>query len=223
MKRTVIKLLAFTLSELLVTLSIVGVVSALTVPTMINKYQAQANVTQLRKVYFDLSQAIDLLLTDEGKNSISATSLKDDPGIFLKKYLRINQDCGSNLTPCFANSYKNINSGSSVNLVCNGKGKTVLTTAGYAVCIYNLNNVPDVLVDINGPEKPNIAGRDLFTFSIYSDGSLDENMSPLDKINMSADDMKQRRNDMAAKCLSTDYNAIGCFSKILNANWKMDY
>lgn len=221
MKRTVIKLLAFTLSELLVTLSIIGVVSALTVPTLMNKYQAQANVTQLRKVYFDLSQATDLLLTEEGKNSISATSLVDDPGKFLKKYLRINQDCGSTLTPCFAASYKNIASGSAVRIVCDDHA--VLTTAGYAVCIYNLNSVPDVLVDINGPEKPNIAGRDLFTFSIYHDGSLDEDMSPSAKINMSAANMKKRRNDMAAKCLSTDYNAIGCFSKILNANWKMDY
>lgn len=219
MKRTLIKLFAFTLSELLVTLSIIGVVSALTVPTLINKYQAQANVTQLRKAYFDLSQATDLLLTDEGKISISTTSLPDNPGKFLKKYLRINQDCGTDLTPCFADAYKNTNGGA-VDVSCGGE--SVLTVAGYAVCVgYATPN--EVLVDINGPEKPNIAGRDLFSFSIYYDGSLDESMSPTGKIQLSAAQIKSARDNKAANCLDSNYNAVGCFSKILNANWKMDY
>lgn len=219
MKRTVIKLLAFTLSELLVTLSIIGVVSALTVPTLMNKYQAQANVTQLRKVYFDLSQAADLLLTDESKNSISATSLPNDPGKFLKTYLRINQDCGADLTPCFAAAYKNTNGGA-VTLSCTGN--SVLTVAGYAVCVENATP-NEVLVDINGPEKPNIAGRDLFSFTIYYDGSIDESMSPTGKIQLSAAQIKSSRDSKAAGCLNSNYNAVGCFSKILNANWKMDY
>lgn len=221
MKRTLIKLFAFTLSELLVTLSIIGVVSALTVPTLINKYQAQANVAQLRKAYFDIGQAVDLMLTDEAKTTISATTLAATPGKFLKKYLRINQDCGTNMTPCFAASYKNIDGGKAVTLECED-GYTISTTAGFSTCICGTNPA-SVLIDINGPDKPNIAGRDLFSFSIYDDGSIDEALSPADKTDKSSEDITKIRNDKAAECTGGEKNAVGCFTKILNANWKMDY
>ena len=39
------KRFGFTLSEVLVTLGIIGVVSAMTVPTLMNNYQRQAYVT----------------------------------------------------------------------------------------------------------------------------------------------------------------------------------
>ena len=48
---------AFTLAEVLVTLGIIGVVSAMTVPTLMQNYQRQSYVTQLHKVYNELTQA----------------------------------------------------------------------------------------------------------------------------------------------------------------------
>ena len=45
------KFKAFTLAEVLVTLGIIGVVSAMTVPTLMQNYQRQSYVTQLHKVY----------------------------------------------------------------------------------------------------------------------------------------------------------------------------
>ena len=47
----------FTLAEVLVTLGIIGVVSAMTVPTLMQNYQRQSYVTQLHKVYNEFSQA----------------------------------------------------------------------------------------------------------------------------------------------------------------------
>ena len=41
--------LGFTLAEVLVTLGIIGVVSAMTVPTLMQNYQRQSYVTQLHK------------------------------------------------------------------------------------------------------------------------------------------------------------------------------
>ena len=49
---------AFTLAEVLVTLGIIGVVSAMTVPTLMQNYQRKSYVTQLHKVYNELSQAL---------------------------------------------------------------------------------------------------------------------------------------------------------------------
>lgn len=47
---------AFTLAEVLVTLGIVGVIAAMTLPSLINKYQEKATVTKLKKFYNILSQ-----------------------------------------------------------------------------------------------------------------------------------------------------------------------
>ena len=60
---------AFTLAEVLVTLGIIGVVSAMTVPTLMQNYQRQSYVTQLHKVYNELSQALLRYQTD--KNAIN--------------------------------------------------------------------------------------------------------------------------------------------------------
>ncbi len=48
---------AFTLAEVLITLGIIGVVAAMTLPTLIAKYQEKVTVTKLKKVYSILSQA----------------------------------------------------------------------------------------------------------------------------------------------------------------------
>ena len=42
---------AFTLAEVLVTLGIIGVVAAMTLPALVQNYKEKATVTQLKKVY----------------------------------------------------------------------------------------------------------------------------------------------------------------------------
>ena len=54
----------FTLAEVLVTLGIIGVVSAMTIPSLVKNYQRQVYVTQLRKVYNEVGQAVQTFMTD---------------------------------------------------------------------------------------------------------------------------------------------------------------
>lgn len=49
---------AFTLAEVLITLGIIGVVAAMTMPTLIQKQQDVATVSRLEKAYSILSQAV---------------------------------------------------------------------------------------------------------------------------------------------------------------------
>lgn len=53
---------AFTLAEVLITLGIIGVVAALTLPTLIKKYEAKALETQFEKAYSVLSQSNRMML-----------------------------------------------------------------------------------------------------------------------------------------------------------------
>lgn len=50
----------FTLAEVLITLGIIGVVAAMTLPTVINKYKKQVAVNKLKKFYSVMTQAIKL-------------------------------------------------------------------------------------------------------------------------------------------------------------------
>ena len=50
----------FTLAEILITLGIIGVVAAMTIPTLITNYQKKASVTKLQKAISILNQAYKL-------------------------------------------------------------------------------------------------------------------------------------------------------------------
>ena len=66
---------AFTLAEVLVTLGIIGVVSAMTVPTLMQNYQRQSYVTQLHKVYNEMSQVFQQMMTDRNALNLKETGL----------------------------------------------------------------------------------------------------------------------------------------------------
>ena len=71
----------FTLAEVLVTLGIIGVVSAMTVPSLMQNYQRQSYVTQLHKFYNILSQGLVQVMAD--KNAVNASSYKKISGQFI--------------------------------------------------------------------------------------------------------------------------------------------
>src|SRR5574344_1226697 len=62
-----LKKCAFTLAEVLITLGIIGVVAALTIPTLINSYQEKATITALKKFYSVASQACLLAKVENGE------------------------------------------------------------------------------------------------------------------------------------------------------------
>lgn len=57
---------AFTLAEILITLGIVGIVAAMTLPSLIQDYQISANINRLKNTYSILSQAVKASEADNG-------------------------------------------------------------------------------------------------------------------------------------------------------------
>ena len=57
---------AFTLAEVLITLGIIGVVAAITMPMVIQNYKKQVTVTKLKKVYSILGQVAQKSIADNG-------------------------------------------------------------------------------------------------------------------------------------------------------------
>ena len=60
---------AFTLAEVLITLTIIGVIAALTIPNLMKKWQDQADVQKVKQAYSILSNAMKMAIADNGNLS----------------------------------------------------------------------------------------------------------------------------------------------------------
>lgn len=69
---------AFTLAEVLITLGIIGVVAAMTLPTLIQNHQKQTYVTGIQKGISTISNAFSKMQADENASTIATTSLFSD-------------------------------------------------------------------------------------------------------------------------------------------------
>lgn len=180
------KHLGFTLAEVLITLGIIGVVAAMTLPTLINSYRAAEARTRLLKAYSMISQAGQKMIADgeipPAKDSYGQHQFKP---IFMK-YFKVLKDCGLGYNDveeaCIPSNtrdttriqpYKIFSNKRSLNTGYIDDGQFI-STDGMLFLIEN-SNAEDlfVSVDINGQNKnPNIWGQDLFTFEFTSSGKL---------------------------------------------------
>ena len=153
--------LGFTLAEVLVTLGIIGVVSAMTVPTLMQNYQRKSYVTQLHKVYNEVGQATQRYVTDNGYVSLKESRItenKTELNKFVKTYFKIVKDCGGSYSGCFADSYKHIDDNDETVFNTHECWSTVILASGAAVCFDT------------GAFESNAADKD-----INNDGVIDEN------------------------------------------------
>lgn len=67
----VLKHRGFTLAEVLITLAIVGVVAAMTLPILVGKYQKMVAVNKLKRTYNVLANSINSMLVEETGGSMS--------------------------------------------------------------------------------------------------------------------------------------------------------
>ena len=80
---------AFTLAEVLITLGIIGVVAAMTMPAIISSYQKKQTVSQLKKAYSLLSNGMGVLMR-LGHGSAGAAS-------YIKFYVDVNGESGKTI------------------------------------------------------------------------------------------------------------------------------
>ncbi len=178
---------AFTLSEVLITLGIIGVVVAITMPVLINRYQERVTVTKVKKFYSMINQAFLLSVKDngyanewnvgDGRNATTANQFAS----YIKPYLKIVRDCGTS-SGCLAykESPKMLNNTSTFyNYDTNSNYyKMVLADGSYIFlrgaidkyCQTNdvgiSNTCGFVAFDINGGKEPNTVGKDIFVVYI---------------------------------------------------------
>lgn len=169
----------FTLAEVLITLGIIGVVSAMTIPALINNVRAVKLRSQFNKAYSEVQQAFKLMADNE---SVAPSDYYRTASFYKHfiKYFKSGFDCGTNGTnmnsnlPCYSRNlppYKTLHGGST-----NGQsfddGQIGLMD-GSLLLMENISNRLWISIDINGYNNPpNQWGIDLFTFEVTDDGLI---------------------------------------------------
>ena len=165
-KYHLLKHTAFTLAEVLITLGIIGVVAALTLPSVIANYQTQQRITQLKKVYNTLSQAYEMGVAENGGNrdidawaNVILYYSKTDYIATLMQYTKPIRVCHVSDRNCVNKDYvaEDLGFDTSVDSIYILQDGMIIGRAG--------DNTPDygiIQVDINGTKSPNKRGEDIF-------------------------------------------------------------
>ena len=144
------KKLGFTLGEALITIGIIGVISALTIPALMKSTNDAETVAKVKKAYNTLVNAYDQAAY-ENDNLPPAHWTGN---AFEQMQSRVKHVRTSN---CFATGYDQ-----TVTI----PAYTFITGDGIA---FGGDGTGTIYVDINGPKKPNKSNVDLFTFEFDTD------------------------------------------------------
>ncbi len=163
------KKVAFTLAEVLITLGIIGVVAAMTIPTLQAKIQEKRYTTQYKKIFSELNQAMLLLQEDESLPSTLCRA--NDSECFRDKIaskLKVSHVCdGTVPNKCQETSeFLDKKSNGSSMFDPNSELPSLVTLSGYTVK-FKLEDCSTgvcgkVFVDTNGLSLPNVVGKDEF-------------------------------------------------------------
>ena len=172
---------AFTLAEVLITLGIIGIVAALTLPTLIANYQEKVWIKQFKTSYSILSQAYVQayndygLLEDWGLNAATDKENNYKAAKILTSYIKPAQDYGQVGKRIHKNRYIDLD-GRGVGGMSNGldgrdsnayifalaNGAVININGTGHIGDYSKNILVAVGLDINGYKGPNQLGKDFF-------------------------------------------------------------
>ncbi len=177
----------FTLSETLITLAVLGIIIAATIPNLINTTNEHNYVNGLKKAYLILKTATSQIMTD---NSGTMLKIAGNSSELLDKYCtRLNcvKKCSIGTSGCFfspnVNNLQGNYLGWDIMIVPTAilsNGMLIAMSLANPNCTGGVDNsyvdngvniaCGSFWVDVNGFNPPNRFGRDVFIFRITSKG-----------------------------------------------------
>ena len=228
--------LAFTLAEVLSTLAIIGVVAALTIPSVVTNYRNQEIVSRLKKTYSAISNTTNLAIADHGPinswhippdTENNGQHAKDFVDRYMLPYLRISKDCGNvapandpssdctyEFTTLSNETYGGYTDSSTTKFYMADGTFVSVRLVSSTFGTDELSQYASIYIDVNGKQKPNTFGRDIFTFGY----SILAKNKPVGKL------LPFRPNDtnaqLSARCA---IGAVGdsCSHIIIKNGWKI--
>lgn len=176
----------FTLAEVLVTMGIIGVVAAITMPTLTGSSNSKQLQAQFNTAHSLLSQAVYTVAGQKGPglNALYATFTekneekgeeggyknKDEITNLLYKQLKTDGRCSYNVSEI--QNYNGTKSGNAVYIDRGTKAPDIRLANGMCVNVTICANNINISIDTNGTKKPNKLGHDIFFFDIDSSDQL---------------------------------------------------
>jgi prepilin-type N-terminal cleavage/methylation domain-containing protein len=181
----------FSLTEVLIALGIIGLVSVMTIPTLLNKYKEKRTSTHLKKIYSQLSQAYYETIGD-GYNpcSINSWNKTCSDELIWTRQTEINQEFmlqfvskfkvartatgyfsnGKFWTPTYYIKYKTLSNKGTLGIYNMSTYAFQLLT-GELIMFGGSHGGPFISVDLDGfGQGKDTVGEDLFFFKVYDTG-----------------------------------------------------
>ncbi len=183
------KLFGFTLAEVLITLGIIGVVAALTIPTLMQKTKRHEYVAGVKKFYANLTNAIKLAEVEHGTmdkwENVNITydgeyGLSGEHPAFIKYIMdnmKVTKSCGKGdiySSGCFPTTYSCEEINSCPNLdtsTCkmwpfgDKDGYSFILADGSSMALADNYWSIMIVFDVNGAKGPNKVSEDVFEIS----------------------------------------------------------
>jgi type II secretory pathway pseudopilin PulG len=167
------------LAEVLITLGIIGVVAAMTLPVIQTKMDERANMTSLKKFYTEFLNATNLLVFEEDipeywglRDNDSESS--DIVMNLYKSRLSMIKTCSQSDSSCFpfpiygSDGTEKITAEKYTSWAMRG----FILNNGTTVCFDVNNGWFSVFFDVNGFKPPNKLGTDVFVWAVNSKGKI---------------------------------------------------
>ena len=168
----------FTLAEVLVTMGIIGVVAAITMPTLTGSSNSKQLQAQFNTAHSLLSQAVYTVAGQKGPGlkvlyGTFANNTYANAGEItnlIYRQLKTDGRCSYNVSEI--QNYNGTKSGDAVYIDRGTKAPNTRLANGMCVNVTVCANEINITIDTNGTKKPNKLGHDIFFFDIDSSDQL---------------------------------------------------
>lgn len=213
----------FTLSELITALGIIGILAAMSVPALFENIHKRTAVAQLKSMIGNVQNLANVQIATKVAKELDLTDFSNPSTLFNDKYFIHTKKCSSStaLTECWeipsgTTKYKAINGTAFSPVAMESvvlKSGAILGYRLYTGTISNTNEkiYGQFLFDVNGVDKPNIVGRDLFAFYITRSGRIYGSTA--------GQDFDAKNSCKNGGIYSPNY----CTNAIIHDNWQMNY
>ncbi|MBR6126801.1 type II secretion system protein [bacterium] len=225
------KQLAFTLVEVLIALGVIGVISAMTLPTVIKNYQKKVTVERLKSTYSMLYQAVRMSEVDNGTLDIweipEGSSDYETGKIFAEKYftpyLKNVKEC--KYKDCFSETFYDLDG-----TVHSGGSQyySLVLANGIPVAFRKRSaGIVQIIVDINGKKAPNTRGKDIFSLLVTNQAISSGYFGYQNKPGLffygqgnSINHLKKQKY-ACSKTFGEEYRGMFCGALIIQNNWEI--
>lgn len=172
------KIKAFTLAEVLLTLLIIAVVSAMALPSLLKTKRNQQYVAGFRKAQEVLSSATKRISVEYYGDLKGAFTLNGVINSYAK-YINITKNCGSGMG-CLPGKLVSLNGETALedwDAEDNGIFEKAILDDGMSIEAYFVGGggnspIAYIIVDTTGKDGPNVVGLDYFVFDLFEDGKI---------------------------------------------------